>query len=99
MDVAKVNRDVAHVAYFGKCFKWYVASIFEKIFHLFHTYVAGSVLFGYRICFTHMLRVFYLDDAYVSHMLQQYVSNVSSVSDICCIHMFHAASVSRGHGE
>ena len=52
MDVAKVDRDDAHVAYFYKCFKCDVASILEKCFQ---TYVATSVLYGCCICFTHML--------------------------------------------
>jgi hypothetical protein len=34
MDIAKVDRDVAHVAYFYKCFQWYVPR-FWKMFHLF----------------------------------------------------------------
>ena len=81
---------------------------------MFHTHVA-SIFSGCCICFTHMLQVFYLDVAYVFHthvasvlskyciyftdMLQQYDSNVSSVSDVCCIQMFHVASVSREHVE
>ena len=37
------------------------------------------------ICFRRMLQVFYLDVAYVAMvMLQIYVSNVSSVSNVCC---------------
>jgi hypothetical protein len=31
MDVAKVDRDVAHVAYFCKYFQWYVASVLKNI--------------------------------------------------------------------
>jgi hypothetical protein len=42
MDVAKVDRDVAHVAYFCKCFQWYVASILKKCFICFRC-VATSV--------------------------------------------------------
>ena len=87
MDLAKVDRDVAHVAYFCKCFQRYVASVLKKMFsdvccnrcfiwmlHIFHTHVA-SVLSGCCICFTHMLQVFYQDVVYVSH--------------ICCNSMFH----------
>jgi hypothetical protein len=77
-------------------------------------YVAAHVLSTCCICFTNMLQVFYLDVAYVSyacckcfyldvtyvsHILQQYVSSVSYVSDVCCIQVFHVASVSREHGE
>ena len=51
------------------------------MFRLFQSYVAASILMlqvvsvlsGCCICFTHMLQV--------------YVLNVSSVSDICCIQM------------
>jgi hypothetical protein len=39
-----------------------------------------SVLSGCCICFTHKLQV--------------YVLNVSSASDVCCIQVFHIASVS-----
>jgi hypothetical protein len=38
-----------------------------------------------------MLQVFYLNVAYVAmpiHMLQAYVVNVSSVSDVCCSKCF-----------
>jgi hypothetical protein len=86
MDVAKINRDAAHVAYFCKCFQCYVANILKKIYsnvccnkcfiwmlHMFHTHIT-SVLSSCYICFTHMLQVFYLDVAYVL--------------DICCNSMF-----------
>jgi hypothetical protein len=63
---------------------------------MFHTNVA-NVISGCCICFTHMLQVFYLKVAYMFHtLLQQYVSNVSFVSDVCCIQVFHVASVSGG---
>ena len=59
------------------------------------------------MCFIQMLYVFYLDVAYVygyAYKLQVYISNVSSVLDVCCkcfiwmLHMFqwlytHVASV------
>jgi hypothetical protein len=61
---------------------------------MFHTHVA-SVYSRCCICFTHMLQVFYLDVAYI-YMLQQHVSNVSSVADVCCIQVFHVASVHAG---
>jgi hypothetical protein len=54
--------------------------------HWLYTYVA-SVCLKCFIYFKRMLQVFYLDVAYVSthtHMLQAYVVNVSSVSDVCC---------------
>jgi hypothetical protein len=35
MDLAKVDQDVAHIAYFCKCFQWYVTSVLKKMFHLF----------------------------------------------------------------
>jgi hypothetical protein len=61
-------------------------SMFE-MFQLFQSYVAicvfmlqvAGVLFGCCICFTHMLQV--------------YVLNVSSSSDVCCIQVFHVASI------
>jgi phage terminase small subunit len=30
MDLEKVDRDVAHVTFFCKCFQWYIASILKK---------------------------------------------------------------------
>ena len=41
----------------------------------------SSVLFGCCICFTHMLQVFYLDVAYVSHTFCK--------CSISTLHMFH----------
>ena len=41
------------------------------------------------------LQVFYLDVAYVfTHMLKVYIPDVSSVSDVRCIQVFHVARVS-----
>jgi predicted neutral ceramidase superfamily lipid hydrolase len=65
MDLAKVDRDVAHVAYFYKCFKLYVARVLKKYFRnllqqVFYVDVA--------YLFTYMLQVFYLNAAYVSHI-------------------------------
>ena len=59
-----------------------------EMFQVFQSYVAISVfmlqvasgLFGYCICFTHILQV--------------YVPNISSASDVCCIQMFYIASIS-----
>jgi hypothetical protein len=93
----------ASVPNVSSAFQTYIASVLIQMLHLFHTYVArvcskmlrlfqsyvairlfilqvASVLFGCCICFTHMLEV--------------YVSNVSSASNICCIQMFHVASLS-----
>ena len=42
--------------------------------------------------------MFYPDVTYVSHMLQVYVPNVSSASDLCCIQVFLVASVSCFRG-
>jgi hypothetical protein len=79
---------------------------------MFHTYVA-IVCSKYFICsslslqqvFSYCkLQVFYFDVAYVfTHILQVYVLDVSSISDVCCIQVFHVARVSccsesQGHG-
>jgi hypothetical protein len=72
--------DVTHVLHV--CYK----SMF-KMFQLFQSYVAlsvfmlqiASVLSGCCICFTHTLQV--------------YVPNILSASDVCCIQVFHVASV------
>jgi hypothetical protein len=69
-------------------FHTYVATICSKCFSCFQSYVAvsvfmlqvASVLSGYCICFTHMLQVYILD--------------VSSVSYVCCIQVFHVAHLS-----
>ena len=62
MDVAKVDRDVAYVAMvvhvfckllfsmFHLIFEMYVASMFIRKLHMFHTYVV-SVLSGCCVCF------------------------------------------------
>jgi hypothetical protein len=61
IDVAKVDRDVAHISMaIHICCK----RMFQ-IFHLFFKCMFTSVLSGCFICFTHMLQVFYLDDIYV----------------------------------
>jgi hypothetical protein len=71
---------------------------FILMLHMFPTYVA-SVLSGCCICFTHILQVFYLDVAYVSHMC----CNTIFKCFICVRRMLHpvfyVASVLRGHGE
>jgi hypothetical protein len=70
MDIAKVDRDIAYVAMVVHvCFK-----ILFSTFHLlFPTYVA-KCLFGSFICFTHMLKMFYLDVAYVLQWFQVFLS-------------------------
>jgi hypothetical protein len=65
----------------------YVASILEscckRLFKMFHLF----------------LSVFYLDVAYASHMLQEYVPMVSVVSVLCCskCFMLQVASVLSGY--
>jgi hypothetical protein len=85
----RFDLDVAYVSYI--CYK----SMFQ-MFQLFQSYVAvsvfmlqvTSVLSGSCICFI--------------RMLQMYVINVSSASDVCCIQVFHVSDVCpeshRGHG-
>jgi hypothetical protein len=79
--------------YCSKCFIW--------MLHMFHTYVA-SVLSECCIYFTHMLRVFYLDVAYVSHiccniMFQMFicVRRILHLS-VSCVQVFHGDTVSDG---
>jgi hypothetical protein len=71
--------------------------------YMFHTYVATvcskcfscSNLLSQQVFSCFKLQVFYLDAAYVfTNMLQVYVLDVSSVSDVCCIQVFHVACVS-----
>jgi len=37
----------------------------------------------------HVASVFYLDVAYISHMLQEYITMVSAVLVLCCSKFFH----------
>ena len=65
---------------------------------MFHTHLA-SVLSGCCICFTHMLQVFYLDVAHVSHiccniMFQMFHLCLTYVASKCFVHV--ASSVSGG---
>jgi hypothetical protein len=69
LQLLHIDKNVAHVAYFCKCFQWYVASVLKKnvpsvldvccnkcfiwMLHMFHTNVA-SVLSRCCICFTHI---------------------------------------------
>jgi hypothetical protein len=72
---------------FAKCFQWYVASVLKIIFYSFHMYVAASVLSGCCICFIHMLQVFILDVAYVSHTCYKCFIWMLHIF-ICCNNMF-----------
>jgi hypothetical protein len=66
--------------------------------HWLYTYVA-NVCFKCFSCFKRTLQVFYLDVTYVAlpiHMLQEYVVNVSSVSDVCCSKCFSCNMSARG---
>ena len=71
MEVAKLDRDVAYVA----MVVYVCCKLLFIIFHLFfQTYVASVF-----ICTLHMcLQVFYLDVAYVSHIM------FASVLSRCC---------------
>jgi hypothetical protein len=101
MDVAKVDRDVAHVAYFANVSEVCCKRLFKMI-HLFHTYVVPSALFGCCIYFTHMLQVFYLDIAYVLHtccniMFQMFNLCQTYVASWCFIlQVFHEDMVNDG---
>jgi hypothetical protein len=83
MNVVKVDQDVAHVAYFLQEFS---LVCFDKMFHLFQTYDAASVLSGCYIGFTHMLQV-------VLHtyckcfiwILHMFYTHIGSVLSGCCI--------------
>jgi hypothetical protein len=55
----------------------YVASVYLKCFIYLFRRMFQACLFGYCICFAHMLQVFYLDvKCFIC--LQKYVANVSS---------------------
>jgi hypothetical protein len=83
LDVAKVDRDVVHVAML-------YTSVFEcmfQIFHLFFQTFIASVSSGCCICFTCMLQLFYLDVVYVSNGFQEFLNAFASVSAVlykCC---------------
>ena len=103
MHIVKVDLDVVYIAMIihicCKCFIWmlhmlqwlytYVVSLYSKyftwfrcilqqIFYLFQTFVCKHFWFDCCICFT--------------HLLQEYVPNVSSVSVLCCSKCFLVAS-------
>jgi hypothetical protein len=86
MDVAKVDRDVAHVAYvasvFDECCKFIVpnvSAVFRRVLHLFYLGVA----YVSHICCKCFIRML--------HMFHTYVARVSSECCICfamTTHMF-----------
>jgi hypothetical protein len=61
MDVEKVDRNIAYVVMAA----YVCCKHLFSMFHLFFGRTLQVCLFGYCICFTHMLQVFYLDVAYV----------------------------------
>jgi hypothetical protein len=95
IDVAKVDRDVAHVVMaIHVCFKCML-----QRFQLFQTYIVSvlsrcyksrsgcciyvhvpSIFFKYFIC---MLQVFHLDVAYVCNGFQMFSDVLTNVSDAC----------------
>jgi hypothetical protein len=69
--------------------------VFQRMLQLFHMNVAyvASVCSKCFICFrSYVCKCFYLDVAYVSHILQEYVPMVSVVSVLCYSKCFHVAS-------
>jgi hypothetical protein len=85
-----------HMMYiFCKSFQWYVASILKKMFHLFLTYVAASVLSGCCIRFTHVASVLSRCSIRFTHMLQVFYLDIAYVLHTCCkrfiwmLNMFH----------
>jgi hypothetical protein len=66
MDVIKVDWDELHMLHiFASLFSYMLQAFWKK---MFQKYVEVSVLRGRCIFFTHMLQVFYLNVAYVSHI-------------------------------
>jgi hypothetical protein len=78
MDVAKLAQDVAYVA---KLVHVCCKCLF--LIHLFFRHMLQVCLSICCICFTHMLRVFYLDVAYVCNSFQVFLGVFASVSDTC----------------
>ena len=88
MDVAKIDRDVAHVAIvvhvcckrpfqmFHLLFQMYVASVLIWMLHMLHTYVARVC----SNCSRCMLQVFHMDVAKVDHD----VAHVAMAIHVCC---------------
>jgi hypothetical protein len=81
IDVAKVDRDVAHVArvFSSVCPKCFIC--FRRMLQLFHLDVAKVEYFKCFRCFIRMLQLFYLDVAYVLQWLQ---TCFPGVLDECC---------------
>jgi hypothetical protein len=93
MDLAKVDQDVAYVAYFCKCFQLYVARVLKKYFkNMLQQVFYVDVAYLSHICCKYFIGMLHMFHTYVATVF----SNVSSMSDICCIQVFHVASVSRG---
>jgi hypothetical protein len=66
---------------------------------MFHTHII-SVLSGCYIYFTHMLQVFYLNVAYVSHICCKcFYLDVAYVSHIYCNNMFQNVSCCKCFAE
>jgi hypothetical protein len=98
IDVAKVDRDVAHVAIVihvcFKCFVWmlqksirmlYIHACCKRmfqLFHVFHTYVA-NVLSGCYICFAMPPTCFHVFFRCLQ-VFYMYVTSVLPVLDVCC---------------
>jgi hypothetical protein len=95
IDIAKVDRYIAHVAMvfssvYLKCFIYFRRML--KVFHLDVAYTCmlqayissvSDVLYVCYKCFTWMLYIFCNGYKCVFLVLQMYVTNVSTVSDVC----------------
>ena len=81
-DVAKVDRDVAHVAMVVHvCCK-----LLFLMFHLFFSNICCTCVYlDVAYVFTHMMQVFYLDIAYVYNSFKCLSGVFASVSDVCLI--------------
>jgi hypothetical protein len=80
--VAKVDMDVTYVAMaIHVCCKYLF-----KVFHLLLTYVASAFIW--------ILNIYVICCSGSTHMLQAYVSNVSSTLHVCYRKCFHIAYVS-----
>jgi hypothetical protein len=83
-------------------------AFFIWMLHMFHTYVARVCLKCF-CCLSYVaISVFMLQVASglsgccicFTHMLQLYVLNVSSASDLCCIQVFRVSNVClESHGD
>jgi len=89
-DVAKVDRDVAHVEYVAsvsdECFKYLF-----KMFHLFQTYVASVLIWMLHIFMFQMFHLFL--SYFVASVFMLQVVSVLSVCCICCSVYARVASV------